>query len=223
MLCFLDIVATCKDISGFVLHGYCLLSNHFHLLIEQRMEPLAQIMKRIETRYAMWFNRKYGRSGHLFQDRFASEPVQEDAYFLTALRYIHQNPVKARIVSMPKDYRWSSMADYLAALDGLPETLTDTSMALGQLGSGFLSFMDKDESTSFLDIEDTPNHLSDKDAIKALERMIGIQPMQASTLESAKQEQVIRIALTVPGISTRQLSRITGIPINRIWRTDKAN
>ena len=138
MLRLLEIVAACKDVSGFALHGYCLLSNHFHLLLEQRVEPLALVMKRMETRYAMWFNRKYGRSGHLFQDRFASEPVQGDAHFLAALRYIHQNPVRAGIVARAMDYRWSSMADYLAALDGSLRILTDTSLALGQLSNDFL-------------------------------------------------------------------------------------
>jgi len=179
----LEILAVCKDISGFVLHGYCLMSNHFHLLLEQRAESLAQTMKRIETRYAMWFNRKYGRSGHLFQDRFSSEPVQADAYFLAALRYIHQNPVKAGIVSKPKDYRWSSMTDYLSASDGVLDTLTDTVMALDQLANDFLSFMDTDEGLSYLDVEEMPRYLSDGDATKALKEALGIEPMRTCTLD----------------------------------------
>ena len=92
---YLQCITDCQQISGFKLHAYCLMGNHLHLLIQEGKEPLEQIFKRIGVRHVYWFNWKYKRSGHLFQDRFKSEPVQDDAYFLTVLRYIYQNPVKA--------------------------------------------------------------------------------------------------------------------------------
>jgi hypothetical protein len=65
-------------------------------------------MKRLGVRYAGWFNRKYGRIGHLFQDRFKSLPVEDDAYFVTLLRYVWNNPVEAGLVTLPEEYIWSS-------------------------------------------------------------------------------------------------------------------
>ncbi len=82
-------------------------------------------MKRISSSYVYWYNKKYDRCGHLFQERFKSEAVESDAYFLTVLKYIHQNPVKARITKEPKAYLWSSYNEYI----GYP-IYTDTGFAL---------------------------------------------------------------------------------------------
>ena len=97
-LCFMIILDRCKAISGFRLYAFVLMSNHIHLLIEPSGEALDIAFTRIETRYAMWFNRKYQRTGYLFQNRFRSEAVETDQYFMTVLRYILQNPMKAGMV-----------------------------------------------------------------------------------------------------------------------------
>ena len=92
---FIDVLKACKEVSGFEIYAYCLMGNHIHLLIKPDKEPLELIFKRIGSRYVYWYNWKYNRTGHLFQDRFKSEPVDSDEYFLTVLRYIHCNPVKS--------------------------------------------------------------------------------------------------------------------------------
>lgn len=97
-----------KALSGYTLYTYCLMGNHLHLLIREGKEPLEMIFKRIGARYVFWYNWKYKRSGHLFQDRFKSEPVDNDIYFLTVLRYIYQNPVKAGLCKKAEKYPWSS-------------------------------------------------------------------------------------------------------------------
>jgi REP element-mobilizing transposase RayT len=94
---FIQILSECKKISGYSLYGYCLMGNHVHLLIKEETEDLGKIMKRIGVRYVYWFNRKYGRSGHLFQDRFKSEPVDDDGYFMTVLEYITSKPAEIRL------------------------------------------------------------------------------------------------------------------------------
>ena len=109
---FLEILKDCKAISEFEIFAYCLMSNHIHLLLKEVKEPIEQIMKRIATRFVYWYNIKYQRAGHLFQDRFKSEPVENDEYFLTVIRYIHQNPVKAGICKKPQDYNYSSYNEF---------------------------------------------------------------------------------------------------------------
>ena len=80
------------------------MTNHVHLLIHEKEEPVAKTMQRIATRYAWWYNQKYERSGHVFQGRYGSECVEDDEYLLTVIRYIHNNPVKAGIVTQPEDF-----------------------------------------------------------------------------------------------------------------------
>ena len=93
-------------------YAYCLMGNHFHLLIREREESVGETIKRIASSYVYYYNRKYGRDGHLFKERFKSEPVNDMAYFTVLLRYIHQNPVKAGIVEKVKDYEFSSWGEY---------------------------------------------------------------------------------------------------------------
>ena len=97
---FLEMLSACKTASGFEVYAYCLMGNHLYLLIrtDESGDPLSRIFRRLGAQYVYWYNGKYERVGHLFQDRFRSEPVEDDAYLLSVLRYIHQNPVKAGIV-----------------------------------------------------------------------------------------------------------------------------
>lgn len=76
------------------------MSNHIHLLIREREDTIGMAIKRIASSYVYYYNHKYSRYGHLFRERFKSETVNDMAYFLTLLRYIHQNPVKAGMVSV---------------------------------------------------------------------------------------------------------------------------
>jgi hypothetical protein len=105
------------------------MGNHVHLLIRICGEPLETVFKRIGGKYVYWYNVKYKRVGHLFQDRFKSEPVEDDSYFAMVLRYIHKNPVKAKLCKNPAEYRWSSYLDYL---EKAPHT--DWDYALGLMG-----------------------------------------------------------------------------------------
>ncbi len=84
------------------------MSNHFHLLIRERDEKVGDTIKRIASSYVYYYNRKNGRDGHLFKERFKSEPVNDMEYFITLLRYIHQNHVKAGIAKRVEDYNFSS-------------------------------------------------------------------------------------------------------------------
>jgi len=88
------------------------MGNHVHLLLKEGEESLEQIMRRICCSYVYWYNWKYQRIGSLFQDRFKSEPVENDTYFLTVLRYILQNPLKAGMEKTIEDYHWSSIGEY---------------------------------------------------------------------------------------------------------------
>ena len=95
---FIETILYYKTISNYELYGYCLMDNHIHLLIKEKDESISKAIKRICSSYVYWYNQKYERCGHLFQERYKSEVVETEGYFLTVIRYIHQNPIKAGLV-----------------------------------------------------------------------------------------------------------------------------
>jgi len=97
----------------FSIHVYCIMSNHVHLLLNTHSNNFSKIMRGIGVRYATFYNQKYERVSHVFQDRFKSEPIKNEQQLLTVLRYIHNNPVKAHLVDHPMDYQWSSFRAYV--------------------------------------------------------------------------------------------------------------
>jgi len=99
----------------YTLYAYCILHNHLHLLIKEGTEQISDTMKKIQDRFVAIYNRKYDRVGHIFQDRFASEPVDDVEYFHQLIRYIHRNPVKANEALRPEDYKYSSWREYIAS------------------------------------------------------------------------------------------------------------
>jgi putative transposase len=97
----------------FRLYAYVLMTNHFHLLLEVGETSLSKIMQSLLFRYTRYFNRRYGKLGHLFQGRYRAILCDKDTYLLELVRYIHLNPVRARVVSKPEEYRWSGHLRYL--------------------------------------------------------------------------------------------------------------
>ena len=95
-----------------IIYAYCLMPNHVHLLIRELDEGISAPISSISIAYAQYFNKRYEHSGHLFQDRFKSEPVNDMTYFVTLLRYIHQNPIAAGIAPDVRHYPWSSWCEY---------------------------------------------------------------------------------------------------------------
>lgn len=109
---FLEVLKKTKERYGYLLHTYALMDNHYHLLIETPKANISQIMQNLNTSYTVYINRKYQRSGHLFQGRFKGIIVDKNEYLVALSRYIHLNPVRARIVQRPEDYRWTSYRAY---------------------------------------------------------------------------------------------------------------
>ena len=98
---------------GAVVHCFCLMANHYHLLLETPRANLEAILHHLNTGYTDYFNIKRGRSGHLFQGRYKAILVEKDSYALELSRYIHLNPVRAQIVKDPSEYTWSSYVTYI--------------------------------------------------------------------------------------------------------------
>lgn len=203
---FLKTLTRYKEQCGYSVYAYCLMDNHIHLLLKEGTDDLGLVFKRIAGSYVYWYNLKYNRCGHLFQDRFKSEPVDNDEYFLTVIRYIHQNPVKAGLCCSAEEYSFSSMREYL----GQP-SLTNTEFALSMLDKEqFLDFHRQESEDQCLDIEEH-FRLAD-DAAKAI--IYQVAACKNSTdfqcLNEPERSKYIRI-LHAKGLSIRQISRLTGV------------
>lgn len=123
-----SILGQVKLTHPYILHSYCLMTNHVHLQIETKDLAPGPIMKMINMKYAIYFNKKYRYIGQLLQGRFRAETIESDEYFLTINRYIHLNPVKAGMVEHPLEYRWSSCREYFA---DSPNPLIEKQRTLG--------------------------------------------------------------------------------------------
>jgi len=93
--------------------GWCLMSNHYHILLLVGKDAVSKFMGRLQEEFAKYYNRRHGRKGHVFFDRFKSVVAKDEHYFLCVSRYIHLNPVRAGIVRNPLDYRYSSYKNYV--------------------------------------------------------------------------------------------------------------
>lgn len=110
---YLKILEDYKLRYGFFLYAYVLMENHVHLLMERKEAPLSKILQGINQRYTIYFNRRYGTVGHLFQGRYKAILCEKDSYLLSLVKYIHMNPVRAEIVKTPETYPWSSHRFYV--------------------------------------------------------------------------------------------------------------
>lgn len=95
------------------IYSYCLMTNHVHIQLQTNTVDISKIMRKLNLFYTKFFNNKYNIVGHLFQGRYKSQIIENDAYSLQTSRYIHLNPVKARMVTSPVDYKWSSYPVYM--------------------------------------------------------------------------------------------------------------
>jgi REP element-mobilizing transposase RayT len=112
-LYFLDVVAKVVERLDWRVSGYCLMTNHYHLVLCTPLGDISRGMQRLNSMYAQWFNWRYGLDGHLFQGRFHSEDVVTQSHFVELTRYVVLNPVRAGIAEHPASYTWSS---YRAAI-----------------------------------------------------------------------------------------------------------
>jgi len=134
---WLDTLAETVEKHELKVHAYCLMPNHYHLLIETVHANLSESMHQLNAIYCQHFNRRHGLTGHVIQGRFHAVPVTKDRQLLAVARYVSLNPVRAKLVADPADWPWSSHRHYLFP-DEAPDWL-ETNWLLSQFGTGDLS------------------------------------------------------------------------------------
>ena len=204
---FLETVSKYKAQCGYEIYAYCLMGNHVHMLLKEGKENLTLVLKRIACSYVYWYNWKYRRCGHLFQDRFRSEPVEDDSYFLTVIRYIHQNPLKAGICKNIDEYKFSSYEEYVKR-----NNFVDTDLCFGIIGKEeFIKFNNEINEDVCLDIRENDFRLTDDDTMKIIWKTCRCKSASDfQKLDRAKRNYYIE-KIHQQGLSIRQISRLTGL------------
>ena len=215
---FIDIIFDVREKLDFDLLAYCLMSNHVHFLIMEKEVSIGEVMKRIAGKYALWFNKKYDRVGHLFQDRFRSEAIDSDQYFLSVLKYIHMNPVKGGICNRPDEYPYSSFYGYhnnaLISSEFVNKIIDQ---------SEFNHFHEQNvgddgDDSQILDIDNQNKRIGDKAAYRILYDICSCKSAaEFQKLNHLSKEYAIA-KLIECGMNSSQISRITGETRYRIGK-----
>jgi len=209
---FIEELRKSKEKSEFEFYAYCLMGNHIHLLMREGKESISLTMQRLCSGFVYWYNRKYDRFGHLFQERYKSEVVEDEAYLITVLRYIHQNPIKAGITDSVEGYKWSSYHEYIHK-----ESIINSKFILELFASEkqtarkmFEKSMNEVTEDVCLDYE-VRHRIVDEEIIKLIEDRYRVKKGYFHLLERTERDMILRNLKAVKGVSIRQLMRITGV------------
>lgn len=209
-----EIVGDAVAKTGARFHAFCWMTNHLHALVQVADRPLGKTMHRIAVRYSRHRHRQLRTRGHLFERRYKAKLVDVDAYFLTLVRYIHDNPVKAHIVSDPADYPWSSHRAYLGR-EQVPWLTTDFELSLfgteiDAARTAYARFMSV--PTTDDDDPDTATHPEDPrilgtDAFIAKIPYTPLRPRGYQSLEELATTMAERLGLTVDHLRSPSRAR----------------
>jgi putative transposase len=216
---FLDLLHIYKLKTEVGIYSWCLMSNHVHLLLKEGNEDISATMKRIGVSYVSYYNWKYRTSGHLFQDRFKSENVENVQYLITVVRYLHQNPLKAGIVKRVDEWRWSSCRNYYGTYDD-GRKLLDSDFIFGMFSGDnilgrerFKEFNEKVNQDQCLDFH-INERLTDEEAREVIKKLLNeyeVEIAQVKSLPRLQRNEILKKTKGIKGLSQRQTARILGV------------
>ncbi len=216
---FLHLLKYYKTKLNCVIHAYCLMNNHVHILIEDTNNKLGELMKNVTSVYAGEFNKKYKRIGHLFQDRFKSQCVETDFYLLRLIRYIHRNPEKAKICKI-EEYKWSSYKEYLYG-----EKIIKKDFILSKYDENINRAIEKFSKSILSDKEDSIDNVYFKDKTtkeerkKFIEYITKIKDISSIKLRDKKEiKEIINTLKQTKRLTINEISEATGISKNIIYK-----
>ena len=213
---FMKEIRNTKEKYHFDLYAYVIMPNHVHMLIHDKEENISIIMNSLQTRYVNYFNKKYERIGHLFQDRYLNKMIEDEEYFRNTIRYIHKNPEKAMLATK-EQYQWSSYQDYMKldnSLIGIEAFLNLLDQKKEIALKKFKQFHEINEEDKMSDaiVYELQNKLTDEQLIKALEEKLKLEHIQDIQKYNKKTiEKLLKDSINLSYISINQLSRVTGI------------
>lgn len=222
---FLDMLFKQEEENRLRLLAWCVMDNHVHILLKAELDELMVAMKKINVSYAMRYNLKNNCVGHVFQDRFKSQPIEDDAYLVQVVRYIHQNPVKARMVSDVSEYEWSSYNTYLCdeAIDEHPEML-DIMQYFDNSAEKYKAFHEETDFNVYLDIkEDIDRHQNEKVELIVTEicNKYGVSNNFEILRDKSIKEELIANMITNSGLPLRKVANALEISYGSVQNVNQ--
>lgn len=221
----LDILKETKGQIDFSVIAYCVMDNHLHLLAKISNEDLKEIMKKVNVKFALYYNRLEERYGYVFQDRFKSEAVEDERYLLGALRYIHNNPVKAGLSYNIADYKWSSANEYINGTKVLvDEKYIDEISGYFKNKKEFIDFHNSFDENLYLDTkeEETINIQSIiQNEIEKFASYYGITDQNQITLEM--KEELANKLIGHKLITVKEVASLCGLSYKHVLEISKSH
>lgn len=216
---FKNQLKTVKNDFKYEIYSYCLMNNHVHLVIRVNQDNLSDSMKSLTVRYSMYFNKKYDRTGHMFENRFKSKNVETKEYFLELCRYVHRNPEKA-LIERTDRYKWSSYQEYIGKND-----LINKKVLLHYFDDDinkFIQFMNesKYDNKKYLEYE-IINRISDDELMKLIIEFNSLKDIsEISDFNKKGRDKLIKDIKDMEISNITQVSRVTKIcrnVVKRLW------
>lgn len=221
---FIDIIRDKKKNNEYLIYAFCLMDNHVHMVIKEEIDSISRIMRRINTSYAYYFNNKYDRVGHVFQDRFKSEEIESERHFLAAIRYVHNNPVKAKIVTEPSKFPWSSYNSYIGkggydTIISEEEILVFFSSNIDTAKALFIKYSTENAEDVFIDYQEEKAIINKYNACSFIRDFLKEKDREHVELleKNLKKELVLQLKKK-SNLSTRQIAAMLGVDRNFVQR-----
>ncbi len=207
------------------LYAYCIMSNHVHLILYGDLEDIGELMQQTQGKYGTTYNFFHNRTGHVFQGHFKSKPVNSEGYFWAVIRYIHQNPVKANLVTSVERYRFSSFMEFRSYnKDKSMINIDSVKLVIRKFGN-FKAFLEFHSEEDFLLYDDIEEEMLEQEKYRiahaqrrALEEF-GLQSLQDLSWNKAGRAEMIELLKNEYHFTVSQICEMTGLTRYRVIKS----
>lgn len=221
---FLDCLVEQNEESLLDIAAYCIMENHVHIVVKADFGNLSKALKTINTKYAMRFNFQNDRVGHVFQGRYKSENISNEVYLLNVIRYVHNNPIKAKLVKEIFVYKWSSYNEYIKINNVISNDQKKFVIGCYQNIDSLIEFHKEIDNNEYLDtqeeIEEYRMYLAQK-IISNYFKDNGINEVTEIAKNQFHIEQLIKILLANSSLSQRQIAKLLEISHGWVYEINK--
>ncbi|WP_422485961.1 transposase [Gudongella sp. DL1XJH-153] len=221
---FLSLIET-KFEEDVLIVAFCIMDNHVHIILKGELDDISLSLRRINTSFAMRINRSLDRVGHVFQDRYKSEIIHNEAHLLCATRYVHNNPVKAGIIKSPQQYDWSSYSHFLQGKSNLLDS-GEIERIMKSIGSNkqFQDFHKLEDEIRFIDTKEELDRLEYSRAQRIIhdyhKNKVEIDS-QSIRRNSDEMDQLIGMLLENTNLSIRKVSELLEVSKSTVHRLSR--
>lgn len=220
----LETIMKIREDIEFEIIAYCIMNNHMHLLIKIDENLLDLFMKKLNVRFAVFYNKVEDRYGHVFQDRFKSEPVEDEGYYIGVIRYIHNNPVKAGMINHIEKYIWSSAKDYINQDSKLiRDKYLKEVIGLFSNIDEFIKFHNLEDDNIYIDTIEEENENIQNLINKTISTFVKKNKIiDQKNVSKGKREELAEILIKLDKITYREISDLCKLSYYRVFDIAKA-